>query len=179
MLSKTPSRYLVQYHQRYSLQYSTHVTHVSTSLTLPMLAHHLRWHVILVRLLRNPRQHVNHTGTSLTLARHQSKHTTHVSTPPTHACQPRHPRWHKQDAISRTPVYPVKLLKYLVFIFTTFPFQVFLSIFIELWNTAIEKLNFFQRKPDCLTQKTTIFSKTNAQFFLEKTFFQKKLFYIF
>ena len=32
----------------------------------------------------------------------------------------------------------------LIFIFTTFTFQVFLSIFIEVWKTAIEKINFFR-----------------------------------
>ena len=179
ILSNTRSWYFLQYHQRYSLQYSTHATHVSTALTLPILADHPRWHVTLARHLRNPRQHVNHTGTSLTLARHQSKHTTHASTSPTHARHPRHPRQHKQHVISRTPGYPIKLLKHLVFIFTAFTSQAFLIIFIEVWKTTIEKLNFFREKQSALIKRRLFFSKTNAQFFLEKTFFQKKPSYIF
>ena len=101
ILSNTSSWYFLQYHQRYSLQYATHSTHVSTSLTLPILAYHPRWHLTLARHLRNPRQHVNHTGTSLTLARYQSKHTTHASMPPTHVHHPRHLSQHEQHRISQ------------------------------------------------------------------------------
>ena len=102
ILSNTPSWYFLQYHQRYLLQYATHAAHISTSLTLPILALHPRWHVTLAGRLHNPRQHVNHNGTSLTLVCHQSKHTTNTSRPPTHARHPRHPRYHEQHAISQT-----------------------------------------------------------------------------
>ena len=112
----------------------TNATHFSMSPMPPTLTHrsfypslhnHPCWHVTLARLLRNPRQYVNHIGTSLTPARHQSKHTIHASTPPTHARHPRHPRQHKQHAISRNPGYPIKLLKHLVFFCTAFTFRPF------------------------------------------------------
>ena len=121
---------------------------------------------------------------SPTLARHQHKHTTHTSSPPTQAHHLRNPRYHKQHAISQTPGYPIKVLKLyalifreeiqqfllLVFIFTGFTFQAFLSNFINVSKTAMQKLN---RELSSLTflliQKTTIFSKINAQFFIIKS----------
>ena len=101
ILFNTSSWYFLQYHQRYLFQYSTLSTHVSTSLTLPILTHHPRCYLTLARRLRNPRQHVNHTGTSLKLARHQSKHTIHASMPPTHVHHPRYPSQHEQHGISQ------------------------------------------------------------------------------
>ena len=178
ILSNTPSRYFLQYYQRFSLQYATHATHVSTSLTLPMLEHHPRWHVTLTLLLRNPCQHVNHIGTSLTLARHPSKHTTQASMPPTHAHHPRYARQHKQDAISRTPGYPIKLLKHLVFIFTAFTFQAFLSIFIELWKTAIEKLKFFRGTKSALLKRRLFFKNKCAIFFRKNFLLEKTILHI-
>ena len=137
---------------------TTHATHAGTS---PQHAVH-----------HNPRQHVTRTGSSPTPARHQRKHTTHVSTPPTQARHPRYSRQHKQHAISQTPGYPIELLKLLglkfqeeiqqfillIFIVTAFTFQVFLSIFIEVWKTAIEKLNFFGEK-SALFKRRLFFQK--------------------
>ena len=120
ILSNTPSRYLLQYHQSYSLQYVTHANHISTPLTLPSLVQypcHPRWHVTLACRPRNPRQHVAHAGTSPTLARYQRKHTTQVSTPPMQARYLRQSQQHKQHAIFRTSGYPIKLLKFLGFKF--------------------------------------------------------------
>ena len=148
---------------------TTHATHAGTS---PQHAVH-----------HNPRQHVTRTGSSPTPARHQRKHTTHVSTPPTQARHPRHSRQHKQHVISQTPGYPIKLLKLLglkfqeeiqqflllIFIFTAFTFQAFLSIFIKVWKTGIEKLNFFRGNQSALF-KTTILSKTKAQLFRKNCF---------
>ena len=149
---------------------TTHATHAGTS---PQHAVH-----------HNPRQHVTHTGSSPTPARHQRKHTTHVSTPPTQARHPRHSRQHKQHAISQTPGYPVKLLKLLglkfqeeiqqflllLFIFTTFKFQAFLSIFIEVQKTVIEKLNFFRGNQSALLKRRLFLQKQMCQFFRKKCF---------
>ena len=42
ILSSTPPRYLLQYHQRYSLKYITHATHASKLTMLPTVTHHPR-----------------------------------------------------------------------------------------------------------------------------------------
>ena len=142
---------------------TTHATHAGTS---PQHAVH-----------HNPRQHVTRTGSSPTPARHQRKHTTHVSTPPTQARHPRHSRQHKQHVISQTPGYPIKLLKLLglkfqeeiqqflllIFIFTAFTFQAFLSIFIEVWKTPVEKLNLFRGNQSALF-KRLLFQKQMRNF---------------
>ena len=187
-------RYSITHHPGIS-SFFTNATHFSTPATLTTLAHrplyprwcnhpcHPRWHVTLARRPRNPRQHVTHTGTSPTLARHQRKHTAHVSTPPTQAGHPRHSRQDKQHVISQTPGYPIKLLKLLglkfqeeiqqflllIFIFTAFTFQAFLSIFIEVWKTAIEKLNFFRGNQSALFKRRP-FSKTMRKFFRKYCF---------
>ena len=187
------------HHPRYCLTHHpgissniTNATHFSTSATPTMLAHrpfYPRWcttHVTHAGTSPQNGAHITHASTSPALARHtrqHCKHTTHVSTPPTQARHPRHSRQHKQHAISQTPEYLVKLLRFLglkfqeeiqqflllSFVFTVFTFQAFLNIFIEVWKTAIGKLNFVQRKLVYLIQKTTILSKTNVQPFLEKT----------
>ena len=177
-------------HPRYCLTHHfgisssiTNATHFSTPPTPPTLVHHPfcpRWHATLARCPCNPRQHVTHTGISPTLAHHQRKHTTHPSTPATQARHVRHLRQHKQHVISG---YPIQLLKFLplkfqeeiqqflllVFIFTNFTFQVFLKHFHRGLEKCHRKIKLFQGKLVCLIQKTTIFSKTNAQFFKEKT----------
>ena len=144
---------------------TTHATHAGTS---PQHAVH-----------HNPRQHVTRTGSSPTPARHQRKHTTHVSTPPTQARHRQHSRQHKQHAFCQTPWYPIKLLKLLglkfqaeiqqflllIFIFTAFTFQAFLSIFIEVWKTAIEKLNFFRGNWSVLFKRQLFFQKRIRNFF--------------
>ena len=132
----------------------------------------------------HPCQHVTHTGTLSTLARHQRKHTTHLSTPPTQARHPRHSRQHKQHVISQTPRYPIKLLKLLglkfqeeiqqflllLFIFTAFNFQAFLSIFIEVWKTALEKLNCFRGNQPALFKRRLFFQKQMRNFFRKNCF---------
>ena len=174
ILSNTPSWYFLQFHQRYSLQYATLAIHASTSLTLPMLAHHPRCHVTLARRLSNQCQHINHTCTSLTLARHHSKHTAHTSTPLTYARGQHYSRQHKQHAISGTPRYPTKLLKLLVFSFTAS-----LSTFVEVWKTAIEKLNFFFRENQSALLKIRPVFQKQMRIFFTKAFFQKKTFQTF
>ena len=158
----------------YSLQYASHVNHVSTPSTLPTLVHHPQ----------QLRQHVTQTGTSPTLARHQCKHTTHVSTPRTQACPPRHLRQHKQQVISQTPWYPIKFLKLLslrfqeeiqqylfsIFIFTTFNFSAFLRIFIEVWKTAIEKLYIFRRNQSGLFKRRRFFKTQIRNYFRKNCF---------
>ena len=70
ILSNTPSWYFLQYHQRYSLQYTSHANHVSTPFTLPTLVHHPchpRWHVTQARCPHNPRQHATHTDTCISV----------------------------------------------------------------------------------------------------------------
>ena len=136
--SNTPSWYFLQYHKRYSLQYATHATHISTLPTLAALPH----------------QHVTHADMSPTLTQHHHKHTTNSSRSPTQACHLRYPRQHNQHAISQTPGHPVKDFKCLsseiprgnlavftfsFYFYTASTFQVFLSILIEVWKTAIEK----------------------------------------
>ena len=102
--------------------------------------------------------YVTHTSMSTTLAHHSRQHTTKANTLPMLAClPPMHASHVNHTSTNRTLFLKLlgKLLKYLVFIFTAFTFQAFLSIKGRLF-----------------------FSKTNAQI-LEKTFFQKKPFYIF
>ena len=134
---------------------------------------------------RHSRCHVTHTGMSPTLARHQRKHTTHTRRSPMQARYLRHPRQHKQHAISQAPWYLFKLLKLLaltfqeeiqqsllsVFIFKAFSFKAFLSIFVEVWKTTTEKLNFFRGNYVCLIQKTTIFFKKECADFFRKDCF--------
>ena len=161
----------------------TNATHFSTPATPTTVSHcplYPRWCTTHVTHAGTSPQHVTHITYASTP---QRKHTTHVSTPPTQARHPRHSRQHKQHAISQTPGYPIKLLKLLglkfqeeiqqflllIFIFTAFTFQAFLSIFIEVWKTAIEKLNFFRGNQSALF-KTTILSKINAQLFQKKLF---------
>ena len=124
-----------------------------------------------------------HASTSPRLARHQRKYKILASTPPMQAQHPLHPRQHKFHAIFQTPGYPIKLLKLLalkfqeeiqqflllVFSFTAFTFQAFLSIFIEVQKTAIEKLIFLE--------ETSLPYLKDDYFFKNKCiFFQKKLF---
>ena len=136
--------------------------------------------------------HATHAGTSPQHATHitHNQNVTHAYTPPTQrwhastqACHPRHSQQHKQHAISQTPGYPIKLLKLLglkfqeeiqqflllIFIFTVFTFQAFLSIFIEVWKTAIEKLNFFRGNQSALFKRRP-FSKTMRNFFRKYCF---------
>ena len=187
ILSNTPFWYFLQYHQRYSLQYASHANYVSTPSTLPTLVHHPchpRWHVTQACRPYNPRQHVTHTGASPMLARHRHKHITNFSTSPTQARHPRHLQQNKQHAIPQTTGFPIKLLKLLdlkfqeeiqqflllIFIFTAFTFQAFLSIFIEVWKTAIEKLNFFRGNQSALFKRRLFFQKQIRNIFRKNCF---------
>ena len=85
ILSSASPWYFLQYHQRYSLQYTSHN---STQTTIPTLAYY---------------------------PRHSSWHVTDVSIPPMLARHPRYPRQHEQHAISQTHLKqisysPVKVL---------------------------------------------------------------------
>ena len=165
-------RYCLTHHPGISSNI-TNATHFITPAMSTTLAHrplYPRWctaHAIHAGTSPQHPAHITHASTSPTLARHQRKHTTHISAPLTQARHPRHSRQHKQHAISQTPGYPIKLLKLLglkfqkefqqflllIFIFTTFTFQAFLSIFIEIWKTAIEKLNFFRGNQSSLFKR--------------------------
>ena len=151
----------------------TNATHFSTPATPTTVSHcplYPRWCTTHVTHAGTSPQHVTHITHASTP---QRKHTTHVSTPPTQARHPRHSRQHKQHAISQTPGYPIKLLKLLglkfqeeiqqflllIFIFTAFTFQAFLSIFIEVWKTTIEKLNFFRGNQSALFIMWNFFRK--------------------
>ena len=146
------------HHPRYCL---TRHPAISSNITN---ANHFRMPVTPTTLAHGPlyprwcTTHATHASTSPTLARHPRQHATNANTPPILARHPRHSRQHKQRVISQTPWYPIKLLKLLglkfkdkiqqfsllIFIFTAFNFQAFLSIFIEVGKTTIEKLNFFR-----------------------------------
>ena len=169
-------RYCLTHHPGISSNI-TNATHFSTPATPTTLAHrplYPRWCTT----------HATHASTSPTLARHQRKHTTHVSTPPTQARHPPHSLCHKQHVISQTPGYPIKLLKLLglkfqeeiqqflllIFIFTAFTFQAFLSIFIEVWKTAIEKLNFFRGNQSALFKRRLFCQKQMHNFFRKNCF---------
>ena len=141
-------------HPRYGLTHHpgissniTNATHFSTPPTPPTLA--------LRPLYPHCRTtHVTHADMSPTLTQHHHKHTTNSSRSPTQACHLRYPRQHNQHAISQTPGHPVKDFKCLsseiprgnlavftfsFYFYTASTFQVFLSILIEVWKTAIEK----------------------------------------
>ena len=178
-------------HPRYCLTHHpgvfsniTNATHFSTPATPTILAHRPLY----------PRQcttHATHAGMSPQRAahithatRHSHWHVTHAGTLPTQTNNPRHSRQHKQHVISETPAYPIKLLKLLslkfqeeiqqflllIFIFTAFKFQVFLSILIEVWKTAIEKLNFLRGNQSALFKRRLFFQKQMGNFFRKNRF---------
>ena len=138
ILPNTPSWYFHQYHQRYSLQYATHV---STPLPLATLAHHPRY----------PRWDVTHTSTSPTLACYPRQHATNANKPPTlvhatydtHICTKSMPFLKPQvsNSLSNSKRKFSSFLL-LVFIYTTaFTFQALISIFTKVSKTVTEKLN--------------------------------------
>ena len=184
-------------HPRYCLTHHpgiffniTNATHCSTPATPTTLAHHPlypRWcttHITNAGMSPQHATHIIHASTSPTLARHQCKHITHVSLPPTQAGHPRHSRQYKQHTISQTPEYPIKLLKLLglkfqeeiqqflllLFILTAFAFQAFLSIFIEVWKTATEKLNFIRGNQSVLFKRRLFFQKQMRYCFRKNCF---------
>ena len=135
-----------------SLQYATHANHASTPPILPTLAHHPchpRWHVTLARCQRNPRQHATNAK------HHPCQHASRATTPPT--------------------TLTVAQIANHFSIFSSFQvsnskrkFSSFCFYFL-LYNLYFE-VKLFQRTLVCLIQRTTIFSKTNAQLFLKNLF---------
>ena len=168
-------RYCLTHHPGISSNI-TNATHFSTPATPTTLAYrplYPRWcstHTNHAGTSPQHAAHITHASTSPTLARHSRQHATNENTPLTLACLPRKHATHanhdsaNSNAISQTPGYPIKLLNLLglkfqgeiqqflllIFIFTAFTFQAFLSIFIKVWKTAIGKLNFF--RDDCFVK---------------------------
>ena len=70
ILSSTPPSYLVQYRQRYSLQYTTHISHANKPTKSLTLASDLRQHATNVTHVSTPpkqaRLYVTHIGTNST-----------------------------------------------------------------------------------------------------------------
>ena len=180
------------YHLRYGLTHHpgissniTNTTHFSkppmrpTLAHLPLQPHQRTTHVTYAG--QDSRQHVTHADMSSTLARHQRKHNTHTSKPPAQTRYLQDPHSDKEHAISKTSGYPISsqipgenlaVFTFSYYLYNCLIFQTFLSIFIKVWKTDTEKLNFFQRKLVCIIQKTVLFSKTNAQYFKKETVFK-------
>ena len=139
------------------------VTHFSTSSTFAHRPLYPNWR----------------TTTSPMLARHQRNYTIHAIRPYTQAHQLQYPHQYKQHT------NPVKLLKLLTFkfqeeiqqflllvvIYTAFTFQAFLSIFMGVWKTATEKLNFFRGKYSAFFRRRLVFQKQMRIFFWKKSVF--------
>ena len=184
-------------HQRYCLTHHpgifsniTNANHFSIRATPTTLAHcpsYPCWCITLATHDGTSPQHaahITHASMLPTLARHPRQHATNANTPPILARHPRHSRQHKQRVISQTPWYTIKLLKLLglkfkdkiqqfsllIFIFTAFNFQAFLSIFIEVWKTAIEELKFFRRNQSTLLKRRLFFQKRMRNFFRKNCF---------
>ena len=169
-------RYCLTHHPGISSNI-TNATHFSTPATPTTLAHrplYPRWRT----------SHATHASMFPTLVRHPCQHTTLVNAPPIQPRHPQHSRQHKQYVISQTPGYPIKLLKLLflkfqeeiqqflllIFILTTIKFYAFLSIFIEVQKTAIEKLNFFRGNQSTLLKRRLLFQKRMRNFFRKNRF---------
>ena len=148
-------RYCLTHHPGISSNI-TNATHFSTPPNVSAPTLYPRWpttHASNAGTSPKHATYVTHASASSTLVRHPRQHASNANTPITLACLPRHSRQQKQHIISQTPRYPIKLLNLLalkfqeeiqqflllVFIFTASTFQVFLSILIEVWKTAIEK----------------------------------------
>ena len=180
------------HHPRYGLTHHpsissniTNTTHFSKPPMRPTLAHlPLQPHSALPS---SPTLVTTHASTSPTLACHPRQHATNANITPTLANLPRKHTTCKSHILTNSMPFLKPLgiqlaLKFqekiqqfllLVIVYTTaFIFQTFLSIFIKVWKTDTEKLNFFQRKLVCIIQKTAIFSKTNAQYFKKETVFK-------
>ena len=150
-----------------------HPRHCITILVFPPISptlHNLVCHP------RHPRQNTAKPPTSPTLACKPRQHCTNANTSPTLAgLTSKHATYGTQASTKSMP-YPKLLdiqlaLKFqekiqqfllLVFIYIVFNFQAFLSNFIEVWKSAIEKLNFFEE---------TSLPYSNAQFFFQKNLF--------
>ena len=184
-------RYCLTHHPGISsnITNATHFSTPDTPVMLTTLAHrplYPRWctnHATYTGTSPQHAAYITYASTSLTLARHPRstrptqthhprQHASHASTPPISIAHQ-----HKQHAISQTPGYPVKLFELLglrfqdkmqqflllIFIFTAFTFQAY--IFIEVWKTAIEKLNFFRGNQSALFKRRLFFQKQMRNFF--------------
>ena len=128
-------RYCLTHHPGISSNF-TNATHFSTPPMTPTLTHRSLYPYWRTNHAGTSPQHaayITHASMATTLAHHSRQHVTK---------QTHHPRQHASHAcapstiptlvqIARTHGYPIKLLKHLVFIFTVFTFQAFLSIFIQ------------------------------------------------
>ena len=166
-------------HPRYCLTHHpgicsniTNATHFSMPPTPTTLAHcplYPCWcttHVTHAGTSPQHSSHVTHDGTSATLACYQRKHTTHVSTPLMQARHPRHSRQQKQHAISQSPGYPIKLLKFLGLKFLQEIQQLLLFIF-----TAFTlRLNFFRGNQSALFKRRLFFQKQIPNYFRKNCF---------
>ena len=170
-------RYCLTHHPGISSNI-TNATHFSTPPKKPTLAHtphftHVGTPPTSATLAGNPRQHVTHASMSPTLSSYQRKHTTHASRSPTQVRHLRHPCQHKQHAITQTPEYPISSQipkgDLAGFTFSFYLHSLYFLGLLKYFHRSLEncyrKTKLFQRKLVCLIQKTTIFSKTNAQVF--------------
>ena len=156
-----------------------HPRHCITILVFPPISptlHNLVWHP------RHPRQNTAKPPTSPTLACKPRQHCTNANTSPTLAGLTSKHATYGTHVSTKSMPFPKLLdiqlaLKFqekiqqfllLVFIYKVFTFQAFLSIFIEVWKTAIEKLNFFRGNQSALLKRYYFF-KNKCSFFLEKT----------
>ena len=148
------------HHPRYCLKHHpgifsniTNATHFRKSPMPPMLAHcslYPYWRTPQAGTSPQRAAYVTHASMSTTLAHHSRQQATKANTPPTLARLPRMRATHSTHTSTNSTPFLELTRKHLVFIFTAFTFQAFLSIFIEVWKTAIEKLNFFRRNQSAL-----------------------------
>ena len=132
-------------YSRYSLQYATYATtlHTAHFTYIDATSRHTRWHV-------------THTSTPPTLAGLPHKHATYDT-------------YVRAKSMSFLKLLGIQLaLKFqekiqqsllLVFIYTAFTSQAFLSIFMKVWKTAIEKLYFFRGNQPALFKRRPFFQK--------------------
>ena len=180
-------RYCLTHHPGISSNI-TNATHFSTSATPTMLAHrplYPCWCTTLAIHADTSPQHavyITHASTSTTLARHPRQHTTnannhpcqhpsHASTPPialtiTQIARHFSNSWVSNYAFkafsSEIPRGNLALFKFNFYFYNLYFLGLFKHFHRSLENCH-RKIKLFQRKLVCLIQKTTIFSKTNAQ----------------
>ena len=130
---------------------TTHATHASSSSTL---AYH-------------PRQHTSIANAQPTLTGLSCKYATYD----THVCTKSIP-FLRILGIQLTLKFQEKIQQFslLFLIYTAFAFQAFLSIFMEVWKTAIEKLNFFRRDQSALFKRRLFLEKQMLIFFRKNCF---------
>ena len=149
-------------HPRYCL---THIlAFPPVSPTLLTLAHRPHFTLTVApptssTLARNPRQHATNVNTLLTLVGLPRKHATYD----THVCTNSMPFLKLLGNILKLLVLrfqkEIQQFLLLAIIFKDFTFQAFLSIFIEVSKTAIEKLNLFRGNQSALFKRRLFFQK--------------------